>query len=58
MIDNFLSASLGILEVAVILLIILVIFGPRKIGELFRSLKDGKKELEKSIKDDNGEKDK
>ncbi len=56
--EEILGASLGILEVVVILLIVLVIFGPKKIGELFKSFKEGKKEVEKAMKEENGDRDK
>lgn len=48
---EILGASLGILEVVVILLIVLVIFGPKKIGELFKSFKEGKTEIDKAMKE-------
>lgn len=56
--EEILSASLGILEVVVILLIVLLIFGPQKIGELFKSFKEGKTEIDKAMKEKNGDTDK
>ena len=58
MTEEILSASLGIFEVIVILLIVLLIFGPKKIGELFKSFKQGKTEIDKAMKEENGDRDK
>ena len=56
MIEETVQASLGLLEVGIILVIVILIFGPRKIGDLLKSFKKGKDEMQDAMKDD-GEKD-
>ncbi|HEX5929482.1 MAG TPA: twin-arginine translocase TatA/TatE family subunit [Solirubrobacterales bacterium] len=44
--------SIGPLEIAIVLIIALVVFGPKKVPELGRSLGKGIRELKGSIDDD------
>jgi len=55
--DGFTGASLGIFEVAIILAVIVLIFGSKRIIELFQSVKKGAGEFrdESGKKNDNNE---
>jgi sec-independent protein translocase protein TatA len=44
--------NIGVPELVVILVILLLLFGAKKLPELARSIGDSAKELRKSIKDD------
>ena len=45
----------GFLEISVIVLIILLLFGAKKIPALFKSISDGMKEFKKEDKEQNNE---
>ena len=44
--------NIGVPELVVVLVILLLLFGAKKLPELARSIGDSSKELRKSIKDD------
>ena len=49
MINTILLGAIGFMEILVILLVILVLFGPNKLPELMRNIGKGVHELKKSI---------
>ncbi|HEX21165.1 MAG TPA: twin-arginine translocase TatA/TatE family subunit [Actinobacteria bacterium] len=50
--------GLGIPELVIILIVVLVIFGPKKLPQIGKSLGSAIRELRKSTVDDNSDKDK
>ena len=50
--------SIGPLEIAIVLIVLLVIFGPKRLPELGRSAGAGFRELKSSIRGDDSEPDK
>lgn len=49
-------SNLGIGEIAIIVFIILILFGAKKIPELAQGIGKGMKEFKKALKDDDSEK--
>jgi TatA/E family protein of Tat protein translocase len=45
MTDEILMANIGFWEVALVTVVVILVFGPRRIGEVFKSFKKGAEEL-------------